>query len=168
MRRGSKNMKKYFPLFVDLTEKDVLVVGGGTIAGRRVHTLLGFVDKITVVAPELGKRLQELQEQGKIAWIQDVYRKEYLSVDMVLAATDKKEVNDQVQQDCIAVMGETGRHILFSRSDDKSQCDFFFPSIVEKDGIVIGINSGGASPTGTKRIRREIEGLLQCESGYRE
>ena len=162
-------MKKYFPLFVDLTEKDVLVVGGGTIAGRRVHTLLGFVDKITVVAPELGKRLQELQEQGKVVWIQDVYRKEYLVyVDMVLAATDNKDVNDQVQQDCIAVMGETGRNILFSRSDDKNQCDFFFPSIVERDGIVIGINSGGVSPAGTKRIRREIEGLLQCESGYVE
>ena len=159
--------KKYFPIFIDLSEKKIVVIGGGTIASRRVKTLLEFAEKICVVSPELTEALQELHRQGRIAWLQEVYSPDKIKdADMVIAATNQPSVNQQIKADCKHMEKESGRQILVSVIDDRNLCDFYFPSIVQNEDIVIGINSGGKSPALTKRIRRGIEEFLKCNSIY--
>lgn len=57
---------KYFPLFVDLSEKQIVVIGAGNIASRRVRTLLSFADHITVVSPDATEEIAELAAEGKV------------------------------------------------------------------------------------------------------
>ena len=166
MEQRNSMSKKYFPIFIDLSEKKVVVIGGGTIATRRIHTLLSFVGKITVVAPEITEELQQLQRQGNIEWVQELYHVSWLErADMVIAATNQPTVNQQVKSDCQRIEKESGRHILVSVIDDRELCDFYFPSIVQSEDIVIGINTGG-KPALTKQIRKEIEEYLKCKSIY--
>ena len=83
--------KKYFPLFMDLNSKKVMVVGGGTIAERRIRTLLDFVEEIWVIAPEISDGIRDLKEQGRIFWKKKRYEREDIyDADLVLAATDDR------------------------------------------------------------------------------
>ena len=144
-----KIQKKYFPMFIDLFEKNVVVIGGGTIASRRVNTLVNFTEKMVIVSPKLTENLQKLYQQGKIGWKQSEYQIE------------------QIKTDCKKLEKEMGRQILVSVIDDRELCDFYFPSIVETEDVVIGINSGGKSPSLTKQIRKEVEEVLKCNSIYK-
>ena len=58
--------KPYFPMFVDLSEKKVVVVGAGTIAKRRIRTLLDFTNHLVVIAPEVHRELLEFEEAGRL------------------------------------------------------------------------------------------------------
>lgn len=160
--------KKYFPIFIDLSEKKIVVIGGGVIATRRVNTLLSFVEKIVVVAPKITPELQEAERLGQILWICAKYSFEYITeADMVIAATDQPEINCRIKRDCEAAGKMNGRQILVSVIDDKELCDFYFPSIVQSEEVIVGINSGGTSPAKTKSVRRQIEDVLASDSIYK-
>lgn len=159
--------KKYFPIFTDISKKKVVVVGGGVIATRRVKTLVEFCECITVVAPEITPALSELVAQGSVAWIREEYRKPLIwEADMIIAATNRPEINREIKKDCWFVEIETGRTILFNAIDEKELCNFYFPSIVQTEEIVVGINSSGRSPKHTKVVREQIEKLLDSDSIY--
>lgn len=159
--------KKYFPLFMDISEKKIVVIGGGVIATRRVNTLMQFTTRIEVVAPEVTLELEQLMEAGQIVWLCETYHPQQIAgADMVIAATNRPEVNHQVKKDCEALMKQEGRQIFVSVIDNRELCDFYFPSIVQSGETVIGINSGGAFPGETKKLRKRIEEALKCESIY--
>ena len=133
--------RPYFPMFIDLTDKKVLVAGGGTIALRRVRTLLKFGADIRVIAPELCGELAQMEEEGKIMAEHREYRAgDICGAQIVLAATDDREVNRQIWEECRTA------GIIVNVADDKSLCDFYFPAVVMTHEAVIGINSGGADP----------------------
>ena len=147
--------RPYFPMFINLTDKKILVVGGGAIALRRIRTLLKFGADIHVIAPELCKELAQLEKEGRITAEHREYRAGNLDGEqIVLAATDDHEVNRKIWEECRAA------GVLVNVADDKSLCDFYFPSVVITEEAVIGINSGGADPSVTKKIRRKIEEMF--------
>lgn len=147
--------RPYFPMFIDLTDKKILVAGGGTIALRRVRTLLKFGADIRVIAPEVCGELAQMEEERKITAEHRGYRAgDICGAQIVLAATDDREVNRKIREECRAA------GILVNVADDKSLCDFYFPSVVMTDEAVIGINSGGTDPSITKKLRREIEDMF--------
>lgn len=158
-KRSSKVGRKYFPLFVDISDKKIVVVGGGNIAARRVRTLLYFTEDITVVSPEICEELRGLADGEKgIHIVERSWQKEDLEgAQIVLAATDRKEINAQIVRLC------REQQILVNTADDKSMCDFYFPSIVQKEDIVVGISSGGNSPAKVKETRLVIEEALGRE-----
>ena len=158
---------KYFPVFMDITEKRVVVIGGGTIATRRVKTLTEFCERITVVSPCITEELGELLKDEKITWVSKMYQElDLLDADIVIAATNQPEVNGMIKKDCLKQEKETGKTILFNVIDAKENCDFYFPSIVQTKEVVVGINSGGSSPRQTKHVRTQIEKALDCNSIY--
>ena len=97
-------MPKKFPLFIDLTEKKVVVYGAGVIASRRVETLLAFTSSLTVFAPEASERVQRAAEEGYLVWKREAYQEGTIPADafMVLAATNDAWVNTQPWNDCRA------------------------------------------------------------------
>lgn len=155
-RCNENKEKKFFPLFTDLTEKKVLVVGAGNIAERRVKTLLSFVKQIEVIAPKASLEILTLSQEGKLIYRKKEYGEaDICDADMVIAATNNMKVNDAVYRAC----KEHG--ILVNTASDQQKCDFHFPGIIEQDGIVIGFNGGGKYHKKVKEMRCRIEQALK-------
>lgn len=155
--------KAYFPMFVDISKKKIVVIGGGKIAARRVKTLLIFAEDITVIAPDICDTLWKLSRGGSIqCWKREFRTEDIQEAQIVLAATDRREINAEIVRYC----REHG--ILVNTADDKGTCDFYFPSVVKKGNVIIGINSGGDSPEEVKRVRKEIEESMEESSLYEE
>ena len=150
--------KKYFPLFLDLSDKDILFVGGGTIASRRIRVLQQFADRITVVAPEADGSILELTESGDVSWIMREFEEGDLEGrDFVFAATDDKELNAQIASMC------RKKGIAVNASSDKELCDFFFPGIVSQGETVIGVSASGKDHKKARRVRERIQDILTEE-----
>lgn len=149
-------MPKKFPLFIDLTEKKVVVYGAGVIASRRVETLLAFTSSLAVFAPEASERVQRAAEEGYLVWKREAYQEGTIPADafMVLAATNDAWVNTQIWKEC------REKHILVNVCSDRDLCDFQFPGIASKGDLVIGINAGGQdhrlAKTWTDKIKKEV------------
>ena len=150
--------RAYFPLFIDLTRKKILVAGGGAIALRRVRTLLRFGADIHVIAPELCEEMERLEKEKKITSKHREYRSSDIDgMQIVLAATDDRAVNRRIREDCQSA------GIMVNVADDRSLCDFYFPSVVMTDDAVIGISGDGSDHAGVKEMRRRIEKACKAE-----
>lgn len=149
---------KYFPLFVSLEEKEILVVGGGTIASRRIRALLPFGGRLTVIAPEVSDFIKEAAAEGELVWKQEAYTREALRyADLVLACTDDPELNGEVYSVCKCL------GIPVNVCSDRRKCDFYFPGIVARDNVVIGVTAGGTDHRKAREVREKIERLLEEE-----
>ena len=128
--------KPYFPMFVDLSGRQVTVVGGGSVALRRSETLLYFGVDIKVIAPEIRSEFYRLDSEGKVVLCNREYQEgDAKGADLVIAASNCREVNRRVYEECQKA------HIPVNTADDRELCDFYFPSVVLAEDIVIGLNS---------------------------
>ncbi len=149
-----------FPIFLKLTGRHCLVVGAGTVAESKISSLLRAEAKLTVVAPEALSSLAEQAQAGHFQWQQRNFAPSDLDgVFLVVAATSSLEVNQQVFR--LA----TERGILCNAVDDPPNCDFYFPSIVERGALQIAISTAGESPALAQRLRKEIDAQLAPEIG---
>ena len=145
-----------FPLFVDLTQKKVMMIGGGRIASRRTLTLLDFVKRITVISPQLRPELESLALEDRIDIIKREFQPEDLTdADLVITATGVVDIDDQVWRLC------REKQIPVNVSADQSKCDFFFPGIARNGDLVVGITAGGTDHHLAKRVTEAIR--LQLE-----
>lgn len=148
--------KRYFPMFVDLSDKNIVVVGGGNIATRRVKTLLQFTRNITVVAPKITPDLMELSKANQVHLvIRPVKRSDFSAAYMVIAATNDRKLNDEIYRVC----KEEG--IYVNVSSDREKCDFYFPGVFMQDEIVVGITASGLDHKKARKVREEIQKVLE-------
>ena len=131
-------MATYFPIFLDMKDKMVIVFGGGTIATRRTRVLLEFGAKVQVIAPEISQELKELSQNQNLTLEYRRYRpSELQEIDLVLAVTDDETVNNTIFREC------QHKNILVNVSSDQEKCDFFFPGIVQEGDITVGVTANG-------------------------
>lgn len=148
-------MTKKFPVFLDLSDRKIVVVGGGRIAERRIRTLTEFSDNITCLAPVCTDKIHEMADEGRVHLIKDFYKRELImDADMVLACTDRDGVNNEIYAACKA-MG-----ILVNVCSDRHKCDFYFPGVITRDNVVIGITASGENHHQAKEVREKIEAAL--------
>ena len=141
-----------YPLFLDLTGKRCLVVGGGKVAERKCSTLLKAGAEVTVVSPELTRRIERYKESGAVRHVPRGYRKsDVRSAFLVIAATDSEKTNRRVSRDAAAA----GK--LVNVVDSPSLCNFIVPSVVKRGLLTIAISIAGASPAAAKAIRKDLE-----------
>lgn len=146
----------YFPLFIDLSEKRILVVGAGNVALRRILVLLEFAASVYVVAPEALEQIEALASQGLVCWKKRPFMPEDLKdMDMVLAASNDSGINDEVARLCRI------HKIMVNHGGDKAQCDFYFPGIVKKQNLVVGVTASGKNHKEAKNITEDISRLLK-------
>ena len=149
-------MNTYFPLFVNIKEKDILVFGGGNIATRRIKAMLPYGACIRIIAPEISEELQQLAEQNGNLILD--YRKYKLSElqkpDFVLAATNDEKVNQTIFREC--------RHkgILVNVASNRELCDFYFPGVVQQGDITVGITANGKNHKKAAEVTEQIRKLL--------
>ena len=131
-----KQMKPYFPIFIDLSEKHIVVIGAGKIASRRIRSLLEFAGRITVIAPEIEDSVFAMAGKGPVQFRKRPFEEGDLDgADLVLAITDDKELNRKIGMLC------RERKIPVNVSHDKTLCDFYFPGVVQKDKVVVGVTA---------------------------
>ena len=146
---------KYYPVFIDLKKKLSLVIGGGSVASRKVEQLLKAGARVRVISPELSELLREKLERGEIEYLQREYQRGDLEgVFLAIAATDDYRLNAQIA-------GEAEeRGVLFNAVDQPELCNFIVPSIVERGDLLIAISTSGSSPSLAKKIRVWLEGII--------
>ncbi|NRA82447.1 MAG: siroheme synthase [Gammaproteobacteria bacterium] len=151
---------QYFPIFVDGQKLDVLVVGGGDVATRKVELMLKTPAKVTVVAPSLSKTITELKQQQKIQHIDGRYDKRLLvGKQLVFVATANRELNRQISIDARAA------GVLANVVDDPELCHFITPSIVDRAPMIFAISSEGNSPVLVRYWREKLETILPQTMG---
>lgn len=145
-------MPHYYPVFMDLESKPVLVVGGGTIAHRKVETLLACGATVTLVAPELIPELRSMVDEGHCRWEQRRFKSgDVGDAVLVFSCTEHEAVNAQVA----AEAREAARAV--NVVDDPEKCSFIVPSILRRGELSIAVSTGGSSPLVAKKIRQELE-----------
>ncbi len=148
---------RYFPIFMDIKKRPILVVGGGEVACRKIDMLLQADAEITVIAPSIKSYLMNYVQDKKIRYISGCYRSDLLSEHeyvQVWATTNNAQLNHQVYHDA----RKAG--ILVNVVDDTPYCDFITPSMVNRGRVQVAISSGGASPVLIRMIREKIETQL--------
>jgi precorrin-2 dehydrogenase len=143
---------RYYPIFLDLQTRPCLVIGGGTVAERKVESLLQADAQVTVISPTSTSRLQAWAADGTIT----LHQRPYCSGDLqgfwvVFAAT-----NDPVLHKEVATEAKTAG-VLLNVVDHPALCSFIVPAVLSRGDLTLAISTGGASPALAKKIRQTLE-----------
>lgn len=146
----------YFPFMIELNNKRCLIAGGGTVAYRKVCSMLEFGAVVTVVSPEFCPELLELAEHpARLTLIKRcVQPQDIVGAFVVIMATDDEKVNHEMAELC------RQQRILVNVVDVKADCGFYFPAIIKDKEVVISVSTGGQSPVLAGTIKRNIESHL--------
>ncbi|MFN3947467.1 MAG: bifunctional precorrin-2 dehydrogenase/sirohydrochlorin ferrochelatase [Aquificaceae bacterium] len=145
----------YFPVFLDLKGKDVVVVGGGIVAERKVKKLLPFEPNIKVIAPRATKGIKELHREGRVKLVlRKVRISDIKRAFLVIAALDDIRVQKRLYEYC------KRKGILCNAVDNIEFCSFIFPALVLRGNVVIGISTSGKVPALSRSLREYLEKLL--------
>ena len=161
----------YFPMFVDMTKRECLIVGGGNVAYRKVIVMLDFGAKVTVVAEDICDELRKLtiddiasedktgsytaNKENRITFIKRKFeRKDCDGMEMVIAATDDSALNHEIAEYCKA------KYIMVNAVDQKDDCSFIFPSYIKEKNLVAAFSSGGNSPVLTQYLKGKEQEIL--------
>jgi precorrin-2 dehydrogenase / sirohydrochlorin ferrochelatase len=143
-----------YPIFLDLTGRRCVVVGGGAVAGRKARKLLQAQADVVVVSPEVSAELESVAAE--------VRKRPYEAGDLAgaylaFAATDSREVNAAVAREA----RDLG--IPVNVADEPDDGDFALPSTLRRGKLQVSVSTGGASPTLARRIRDQLEDLFGPE-----
>ncbi|SIS38820.1 precorrin-2 dehydrogenase / sirohydrochlorin ferrochelatase [Zobellia uliginosa] len=146
-----------YPVFLKVSNLNVLIVGGGNVALEKLSFLLKSSPnaQVEMVSPMFREETIALAEKFGITMHTSTYNESFLkNKHMVVATTDKVEVNEQVYHDCRA------QSILVNVADNPPFCDFYMGGIVTKGNVKVAISTNGKSPTTAKRLRQFFEDVI--------
>lgn len=145
----------YFPLFLDARKLNVLIVGAGEVAARKLELIMKTPATITVVAPWVCDTVKQLAVNEKVTLIEREFENSDLTQkDMVFIATDKGDVNQHIHDLARA------NKVLVNVVDNTPLCQFITPSIVDRSPIIIAMSSGGVAPVLLRYLRQKLETVL--------
>lgn len=148
------------PIFLQVRCRNCLVVGGGSVSGRKIDLLLRAGAQITVVAPELCPELKALAEQNRIKHVARIFQDQDVSDKvLVIAATDHNNVNRAV------AAAATAQNIPVNVVDTPELCTFIFGSIVDRNPVTIAVSSAGRSPVLARALRARLESDIPAAFG---
>lgn len=141
----------YIPLVVDISQKQIVVIGGGKIAERRINVLKTYTKQIQIISPTLTNSLEHLVDKQVIQWrnktfessdVQDAY--------LIIAATNDTAVNQSILQ-------AKPDKALINMAGQALAGDVFIPSILRRGKLMISVSTQGASPKLTSQILAELQ-----------
>lgn len=146
---------RYFPIFFDTQHCNILVVGAGEVAARKIELLIKTEANISVVSIEACDTVQQIAKSGKISLtlreFQDI---DLDGKDLAFVATDSEQLNSQIQQ--IAKRKKVPVNVV----DAPPLCDFITPSIVDRNPVTIAMSSGGSAPVLLRYLRERLESWI--------
>jgi len=152
-------MAKY-PIFLELSGRRVVVVGGGAVAVRKAQTLLAAGARLVVVAERIDNMLTVLCRDKNAELIKSKYSKDYLAeAVLAIAATNNHQLNSRIYKDCQEL------EVLCNVVDEPELCDFFVPAVVKRGDLQIAIGTEGHCPAYAGHIRKKLEEIFTEEHG---
>ncbi len=144
--------KRYFPLYLDLTGRKCLVVGGGEVAVSRIESFLDCGADVTVVAEEASDQIRLWAEHGKVRWLRRrVLESDTTGAFLVVLTTDDQSVKR-------TVCTESGMACqLINSHDDAANSNFIYPAVARSGPMQVAVTSSGKSPAMAQRLRDRIE-----------
>jgi siroheme synthase-like protein len=142
---------KHYPIFLDLKDRPVLVVGAGKVALRKAKGLLEAGARVTIVAPEWEPEFETLP----VRIVRRRFRASDLSgVVLIFAATDDRLANHRIG------IAAKGKGVFANIADSAEECDFLVPARVERGNLQFAVSTGGESPRLSAELRKKLEDIL--------
>lgn len=151
----------YFPMFVDLADKNCLVVGGGKVAARKVKMLLDFGAFVSVMAERICDELIVISNaDSKLTLFnRDFSEEAVVGQFLVIAATDDDRTNRHIAGIC------RKKNIHINVVDKLEECSFILPSYTKEQNVVAAFSSGGRSPVLTQYLNSKAKEYVTEEIG---
>jgi len=148
----------YYPIFIDVENRDVLIIGGGAVCARKAETMMRYGARVTIVAPEVIDEISGWANDGRIK----LTRKEYDEADLegasiVIASTDDACINGRIARDC------RRRKIPVNVVDVTHLCEFIVPAIVQQGSIQLAVSTGGKSPALARTLKENLQKFVGPE-----
>jgi len=144
-----------FPIFLDIKDKPVLVIGGGDIAYRKIKLLIKSKPNIKVIAKNICSEILDLEEKFSIKIVKKQFHVDDIEFPIIIiAATNDKSLNKQIAKEGLR------KKIPVNVVDQPSLCTFTMGSIVERGSLVVSISSSGKAPVLVRHLREKIEKLI--------
>ena len=148
----------YYPIYLDIENRDVVIIGGGTVCARKAETMMKYGARVTVISPEFTEEIEQWAADGKLA----LKRKHYDESDIdganiVIASTDVQRVNEKIAADC------RRRRIPVNVVDVTPLCEFIVPAIIDKGSIQLAISTGGKSPALARTLKEDLQQMIGPE-----
>ncbi len=150
----------FLPVFMNIENRNCLVVGGGEVAARKVDLLLKARARVQLAARNLNPEIQVLVDEGRIHYIGEEYYETLLNnCVLVIAATDDESLNRHIsEQACL-------RNLPVNVVDNPPLCTFIMPSVIDRYPVQIAISTGGASPVLARLLRARLETMIPSSFG---
>ena len=151
-------MPAYYPVFIDVSDRQCVVIGGGSIGEEKVHKLLDCGARLVVISPDVNAGVRELAGSGGVTWVQRDYEPGDLKGAFIaIAATDDNKVNRLIADEA------NERNVLLNVVDVTHLCTFIAPSVARRGDVTIATSTGGASPALARKFREELSGSRLLE-----
>ncbi len=143
---------KYYPINLDINNRECLVAGAGSVGTRKVKTLIDCGANVTVVSPEVSDAVLSFETSDQIKIKKRPYKAQDLEgMFLVIGATGDESINRKISLDA-------GRlNLLCNIADLPDACNFILPAIVERGDLLISISTSGKSPAFAKKLRKNLE-----------
>ena len=149
-----------FPMFVDVKNKEILVIGAGIVALRKIEQLVKFSPELVVIAPEIHPEIIELSHCHNITLI----KRHYVLEDcenrfLVIGALDDIQEQEKIYAVCMTLK------IPVNCVDSPALCSFIFPALIVEGDLCVGINTAGRAPGVSSALRQYLTGLIPAGIG---
>ena len=142
----------YFPIYLNMSRRRCLVIGGGAVAERKIAALLETGAEVTVLAPDVTDVVAGLSKQNAIRFTARCYEAGDLDgFELAFVATDDPQVNAAVYRE------GRSRGVWVNSADDPARCDFILPSVLRRGDLTVAVSTGGTSPALARTVREELE-----------
>ena len=147
-----------FPLFIKMDGRKVMVIGGGSVALRKIRILTDYGADIRIISGEVRNELKMMAEAGRLEWQKENLTEKHLSeldeAFLVICASNDETVNAMAANYC------QRRHILVDCAKPGENSDCVFPSVVRRGNVVVGISTSGGVPALTRHLREKVEAVM--------
>ena len=145
-------MPRYYPAFIDVRDRDCLVIGGGDMGEEKALKLMECGARVTVISPSVTSKVEELENEGRLTWTQRQYRPGDLERAFIaIAAADDDAMNREIAREA------EERNVLLNVVDVTHLCTFIAPSVARRGEVTVATSTGGASPALARTFREKIE-----------
>ncbi|MFH1051735.1 MAG: bifunctional precorrin-2 dehydrogenase/sirohydrochlorin ferrochelatase [bacterium] len=149
----------YFPILLDLSKFDIIIIGAGYIATRKVSNLIEFGASLKVIAPEISNEIIELSETIKIEILKRKYHYGDISYNsLVFCSTADSEADKLIQKEC------EEKHALLNVADVPELCNFIMPATIKHGDLTVSVSSQGRAPFLVKETRKRLSKLFSPQT----
>src|SRR5215510_6713720 len=142
----------YLPIYLEMMGRRCLVIGGGSVAERKIANLLEVGAKVSVISPEVTESVARWAKDHAIEILARRYQPgDLANAEIVFVATDDREVNARVHKEARSL------GVWVNAADDPAHCDFILPSLLRRGHLIVAVSTGGTSPALARTIREELE-----------